>query len=415
MEEAKRKVVLIGAGKIGKGYIADIFNEAGYQLVFLCHSLKQAEELRQQGYYTLYKYCDGEVEPRVSKIEGYEAYSTAAEYEQSVAALANTNYATVHLYPGAFASVGHMVGDAIKERVRLGKTDTLDVMLCLNYIDPDLIIRKHIEERLETEAEWDDYRNNVGIVLALTFRWGGNPRPYMLQEDPLCSCVAESPDLPVDREAFKGPIPTDVALRPLAKMRERLAFKIWGGNVNHCIMSYVGYAKGLTYTFEAEADDEAYKIATLATKEAHFGYDQEYTLTDAEKAENHRGRHQRDRSQKSKAMEQVRKDELTRVGADPGRKLARRDRIIGPALACIKNGKVPYFLTRAAAYAFLFDAKEDGSAVEIQTYTKENGIAKAIEKFCQLDLADVYDKQIFELVLANYYDICDVDPFVAAY
>ena len=74
-------------------------------------------------------------------------------------------------------------------------------------------------ERLETPQEIDYFEQKVGLGMALTFRWGANPREYMLEKDPLCSCVAESPDLPVDALAFKGPIPEGVALRPLTKMQ----------------------------------------------------------------------------------------------------------------------------------------------------------------------------------------------------
>ena len=45
MDTQKKEIALIGAGKIGKGYTADLFSEAGYHLIFLCHSLKQAEAM----------------------------------------------------------------------------------------------------------------------------------------------------------------------------------------------------------------------------------------------------------------------------------------------------------------------------------------------------------------------------------
>ena len=161
--------------------------------------------------------------------------------------MARVNYATVHLYPSAFEEVGHMIADAICRRVEEGNQQTLDIMLCLNYIEADQIILKHIREKLQTPEQRRYLEEKVGVGMALTFRWGANPRPYMLEKDPLCSCVAESPDLPVDAEAFKGPIPEGVALRPLTKMRERLAFKLWGGNVNGAITANLAMQKGYKY------------------------------------------------------------------------------------------------------------------------------------------------------------------------
>lgn len=420
MSEGQKKIVLIGAGKIGKGYVADLFEKAGYQLVLLTRSLRQAKALREQGYYTLFKYFDDESEPVARKISDFEAYSTEEEYEASVVALVDANYATLHLYPGAFEAVGKMIGDVIKERVRQGKKDTLDIMLLLNFVDPDTIIREHIESRLETPEEWEDYNERIGLVKALTFRWGGNPRPFMLEEDALCACAADSPDIPVDAEAFKGEIPTDVPLRPLTKMRERLAYKVWGGNVNHYILSVIGYVKGYTYTFEAEEDEYVVKCATLGTQEARFGYDQVFTLTEAEKEENNRGRQRRGvrpqkREEGAEKKAPVRYDEVTRVAADPIRKLARNDRLIGPALGCIKAGRVPYFLTLAAAYAFIYAPPEDQEAMEIQAYLAENSIEQAVEHFCQLDLTKPEENQIYQLVLTQYYNLVDIDPYEISY
>ena len=413
MQNVKKEVVLIGAGKIGKGYAADLFNQAGYKLTFLCHSMRQAKEMRDRGGYTLYKYFDGEDEPRVERVEDYEAYSTLEEYDACVDALSKTNYATLHLYPTAFESVGHMLGDVVKKRVKDKNDGTLDIILCINLMDPHVIIRHYIEERLETEEEWKCYQEKIGLVLALTFRWGANPRPYMLENDPLASCVAESPDLPVDKEAFKGPIPEGVALRPLTKMRERLIYKVWGGNVSHCIIAMLGKKKGYEYTYQGERDEEVYKASVLGTKEARFGFDKAFTLTEEEKEENFRGRNLRQREPLEGKPKRL--DENTRVGGDPARKLARNDRLIGPALSCIKNGKVPYYLTKAAASAFYFTNPADASAVEIQDFIKENGIEKAITKFCQLDLNDRYDEIVYQLVLAHYYDMGDFDPNVVNY
>ncbi len=103
-------------------------------------------------------------------------------------------------------------------------------------------------------------------------------------------------------------------------------------------------------------------------------------------------------------------DTLNRIGADPKRKLSRGDRFIGPALLCLKHGKTPYFLTRGAAMGFYFVNPEDASACEIQDYIKSFGIEKAVAKYCQLNLSDPLDKQIYELVLMHYYEIGDAFP-----
>ena len=47
----EKEVVIAGAGKIGRGYLAELFQEGGYHLTFLVHNPKQTEALNRQGKY----------------------------------------------------------------------------------------------------------------------------------------------------------------------------------------------------------------------------------------------------------------------------------------------------------------------------------------------------------------------------
>lgn len=111
MAKFAKKAVLIGAGNIGKGYLADLFESAGYSLTFLTHSLKQAERLRERGSYTIYKTAEDSGQVQKICISGFDAYSTSAEREECIRALCETNYATVHLYPAAFEDVANLLAE----------------------------------------------------------------------------------------------------------------------------------------------------------------------------------------------------------------------------------------------------------------------------------------------------------------
>ncbi len=104
----QKKIVLIGAGNIGKGYLADLFSSHGYHLVFLTRRLAQAQSMRREGKYLLYQILsDGSRKERF--ISGYEAYSTEAEGEQCVQALCDTDYASVHLYPKSYPDIAALL------------------------------------------------------------------------------------------------------------------------------------------------------------------------------------------------------------------------------------------------------------------------------------------------------------------
>ena len=109
--------------------------------------------MRAQGSYTIFKYRNGQEAPEEYQISDFEAYSTAAEYEQCLAVLARVRYATVHVYPGAFQAIGHMVGDVIRRRVAEGNGGHARPHALPQLHRRDRILKRYIEERLETEEE----------------------------------------------------------------------------------------------------------------------------------------------------------------------------------------------------------------------------------------------------------------------
>ena len=162
---AKKELVLIGAGKIGRGYMADIFNRAGYKLTFLEYSEELVKKLNAQGSYTVFMSRKQEGDIINFQIGGYTAYCTETEREACLQAIAQTNYVTVHVYPGACESIGHLIGDAVKLRMEQGNTEPLDILTCVNFQDPANIFRGYALERMETEAQRQFLEEHVGLSL----------------------------------------------------------------------------------------------------------------------------------------------------------------------------------------------------------------------------------------------------------
>lgn len=53
---------------------------------------------------------------------------------------------------------------------------------------------------------------------------------------------------------------------------------------------------------------------------------------------------------------------------------------------------------------------EDPTVVEIQGYLQENGIDKAVEKYCGLHDDVEAEKLLKQLIVAEYYEIGNQDP-----
>ena len=411
----KKEIVILGAGKIARGYIADLFHDAGYKVIFLCHSLRQASALREQGQYKLFIKYPGEDVSREKIIDNFDAYSTSDEREQCSDILSEANLASLQVYPAAFQDLGHLIAEAVQKRIKNGNNEPLDIIICVNLIDPQILIDGYIREVLTTE-EQKFYEEHVSLVLGLTYRSCSNPQPYMLEDDPLCAAAIYSPYLPLDKEAFKGEFPEDVTtLYPTNKLRARLAHKIWCMNVAGCVNAFIGYAMGVNDYYESLSHDDITRATKGSRVEGIYGFSKQFDATEEEMELKDCWVFPPNESKTATRKSGKLYEPYTKVCADPIRKLSRNDRIIGPALACIKAGKTPYYLAKGAAAGFMFDEPTDSGAMEIQNYVKEHGIKEAVIKYCELDPLDSDDNLLLTLILAHYNELNKTLPEEALY
>lgn len=399
-----KEVAIIGAGKIGRGFLADLFGRAGYHLIFINGSPKTIDKLNEQKQYTLF--TTGPEGTTRKIISGYEAYSSQRDFDTVVKRLSEVDLACVSLYPQAYPNVADQLAGAVKKRRADGVEEPLNVLFFVNVVYPSRIFHELMSERLTDPQDRAYFESHVGLVEALTFRGGYNPTPEMLAEDPLCISSSPGEVLPVG-DNFVGEKPSDIpSMQFLDRMQGRLVRKVWCGNMGHCMQAVIGRMRGYTYIYECARDQYIRKCTDYATQEANFGVGQEFGFTPEEMRENTRGRTWKDRQNSNS------KDDVYRVAADPLRKLGHGDRFVGPALLCLKHGRVPYYLARGAAYLLFFQNEKDASAVEMHRIIDTQGIEKAIETICGLDLQKPDENQLYQLILAQYREILDhdVDP-----
>lgn len=408
---SKKEVVLIGAGKIGRGYLAELFDVAGYHLTFLEYSDALTKALRDQGNYLIIKrHADG-THSRVT-IAGYDAFCTQTEYEKCVDALCRTNYATVHVFPGACESIGHLVADAIKKRVAQKNDEPLDIYICVNFLNSTEIFTKYIEEKLENEAQKRYFCEKIGLSETLVQRNGANPQPEMLAEDPLVCYSSDIDYLPVDVEPLKGEPPAGVNFQLKHNVPGWMVHKIWVHNMSHCITALYGQYKGKQYIGESGQDPDVMRCAILAKREGDFAVCQECGFTEEEiEAEDTETREE----YFADSANDNNKDTCLRVAQDMKRKLAKGDRLIGPALSCLKHGRMPYFLSRGAALGFYFQNPADPGAVEIQNCVAREGIDAAVSRFCGLSDDVLEERLLKQLIVGQYYELSGKDPFDIVY
>ena len=399
----KKQIALIGAGKLGKGYVADLFGKAGYEVIFLARRQQQVDTLRRQGSYTVYVSHEDGSGISEKKMSGYQAWcSQGEEREQCLQILTQVPIASVQIYDNGFAEAGKLLGEAIARRAELPEAGPLDILLVVNYSNPDRIFANYIEQELHTEQQRTYFREKVGLVKTLAFRGGFTPTAEQLAKDPEAICASDYPELPVDQQAFRGGIPQDVdGLLPLDKMEERLKAKLWTANMHAGAIGSMGKAKGYHLFNDAAADEEIQKLAGHCYEESLYGIENLFRMS---KEDFEKGiRKKIPLAPGAKAR--VTTDVIDRQMFGLNRKLGREERLIGPAMACLEGGCLPYFLAKAAAYAFDFDNPADPASVEVLGYVREYGIEKAVSKYCGLSLQNEQERILIQLICGHYTDM----------
>ncbi len=117
MADYKKEIALIGAGKIGRGFLGDIFYAGGFDLTFITRSERTVDQLNRQGSYTLFKaHEDGRVEK--IRIDRVRAYAMKRDEEAAIEILSNVNYASLHIFEEAMEPVAHLLAKAVLRRMK---------------------------------------------------------------------------------------------------------------------------------------------------------------------------------------------------------------------------------------------------------------------------------------------------------
>lgn len=403
MGNAEKQLVIVGAGKIAKSYLADIFGtDAGYHITFLTHRAEQARQMRQAGGYTLFKtHSDGSFD-RV-RISGYDAFGLDEEYEACVEAVSAVPYLALPIFPAAIGDMGVLISDAIKKRLAAGDHSALDIFICVNFLQPTGQIRAAIREHLETPEQQAFLAEKIGFIETLVSRLSVAPTPEMLAEDPLAATGGDEPSMPVDRDGFKRGVPEGVNLVLKDKLPVRLVHKIWTINMKHFALAVLGQRAGLCYIREATADPAIRRSILLAEREGIYAVSEEFGVPVEEIWRDFQ------REEWKMWSSPTSDDVLGRVAQDLPRKLAKGDRVVGPALCCIRHGRMPHFLAKVLAAAYYFQNPEDPGAQAVGEEIRRNGIRAALTRFSDLSWEVPEEKVLIQLAEARFYEMADAE------
>ena len=397
MQTQKKQIALIGAGKLGKGYLADLFGRAGYELIFMARNPAQVAQMRAQGYYTVVLEHEDGSGMELYRVEGFQIWCTEGpEREDCLRILSEVPIASIQVYDNGFAAVGKLLGEAIARRAEAG-APPLDILLVVNYPSSDKIFADLIEAELHTETQRRYFHEQVGLVKTLAFRGGYAAPEEVLRQDPQAIGATDYPDLPVDGEAFRGEFPKVEGLIPLDNMDARLKAKLWTGNMRGGMLGAFAGRKGYTLYEQARVDPEIQAFCDLGYDEAVDGVLRYFHMTYEDFQKGERKQFPLVEGAKVKTT-----DTIARQMFGLRRKLGREERLVGPAMACVETGRLPYFLAAAIAMAFDYVNPEDPDSLEVSAFLREHGIREAVQEYCGLHIADDKENLLIQLICGHY-------------
>jgi len=248
-----KKLVLFGAGNIGRSFIGQLFSRSGYEVVFIDIVEPMIEALNKSGSYNVIIKGDKEEIIKVNRVRGVLASDKEKVAEEvstaDIIASCVGNNAVPHIIP--------LIAKGLAKRYKRDKNLPLDIIIALNMRDA----AEYFEKELSKIAG-DDYPLNrlVGLVETSI----GKMVPIMTKEDmetDILQIFAEPyNNLILDKKAFKNPIPDVKGLSPKDNMKAWVDRKLFIHNLGHAVISYLGhlYDRKFIYLYEALAVKKLY-------------------------------------------------------------------------------------------------------------------------------------------------------------
>ena len=349
-----KKLVLFGAGKIGRSFIGQLFATSGFEVVFVDISEPVIRELnRLNEYRVVIKSSQPDLIINVGNVRGI----LAGELDKVAEELSTCDIAAISVGQKGLPQAINTLAKGLILRQKRSGNKPLDVILAENMHNADKYAKDILISIVGSEYPVDDL---VGLIETSI----GKMVPIMPKEeqenDPLLVYAEPYNTLILDKKAFKNLIPDVKGLAPKDNMKAWVDRKSHIHNFGHAAAAYAGFLADPSVQFMAEilkihnvkkfTRSAMLQSANVLLKK-HPG---EFSLVElTEHIDDLLGRFE------NHALG----DTVFRVGCDLKRKLYRDDRILGPLIDGIQTKSPVDKILMAFSYGLQFLAKDENGNV----------------------------------------------------
>ena len=325
------KIVIFGAGKIGRSFIGQLFSRGGFEVVFVDVFAPVIEALNRRGNYNVIIKSEKEQILNVSNVRGV----LSTDEDKVIDEIAGASIMAVSVGSNVMSKIAPIVAKGLIRRFGISKDSPLDIILAENLRDAAPFFHEKLIPYLPVDYPFGKL---VGLIETSIGKMVPIMRENDMAEDILQVFAEPYNNLILDRKAFKNQIPEIEGLSPKENMKAWVDRKLFIHNLGHATTAYLGYLynQEFIYLYEALAVPEVFNcVRDTMLQSANILmklYPEEFTekaLTDhiddllSRFANKHLG------------------DTIFRVGCDLTRKLGPEDRLIG-VVRLARELQLPY-------------------------------------------------------------------------
>lgn len=382
-----KKIVIFGAGRIGRSFIGQIFSRGGFEVVFVDIDNHLIDLLNKYKSYKIIIKGESDDLLLIRNIHGIHFEDT----ERILNELSSTTVCAVSVGQAALPAVVPIIAKYLKHRADSDDPLPLDIILAENMRDAAGYFRVELYRLLGKDFP-------LGKMAGLIETSIGKMVPFMtkedLQQDPLQIFAEPYNTLILDKKGFLNPIPEIQWLAPKENMKAWVDRKSFIHNLGHAAAAYTGFLKHpeKVFLYEILDDPEIFQTTRQTMQQSasvlmkiHPG---EFTTEDLET-------HIDDLL--SRFRSKTLRDTVLRVGCDLMRKLGPEDRLVAPITKAIRTGLPFDKILYALVCGFYFRAKDESGNFhpsDLKFYNDfKPDIGYLLTRFCGFD--PVKNKTLF--------------------
>ena len=383
------KLVVFGAGNIGRSFIGQLFSHAGFEVVFIELDRSVVTAMNERRSYDVIVKETGTADRRI-RVENVRAVH-AADEAAIARELRSATIAATAVGKAALPDVARVVARNLKHR-----DSALDVILAENDRDARSTVLRAVSDAAGTGA-----LSLLGIVETSIGKMVPIMPERVRRADPLLVFAEPYNTLVVDRAGFKNGVPDVDGIVAVENIRAYVDRKLYVHNLGHASIAYLGnrvspQTRALADLLEIE---DVRSGAIAAMSEAADALASEYA---ADLPRDALSDHIEDlmRRFSNSALG----DTVYRVGRDVPRKIGKSDRITGAALVCASHGRPFDAITRVFHAALAFHACDDDGRLyvtdeQFRTVSMPRGPEHIVRRVVGLSEDDRVETVVAELFL----------------